>query len=112
MFVGRVWSCPKNPIYETAFHALAEELKGQIKLVKVDMIKYEEPARNYVKNECFHDDWEGYDPKKPIWCYFFISYYQGKIIKQHQSKQFEMVRQNAYKTIEVCNKARQCILFS
>jgi len=46
MFVGEVWSCPKNPIYETAFLALAEELKGQIKLVKVDMIKYEEPARN------------------------------------------------------------------
>ena len=112
MFVGDVWSCHQNPIYETAFHALAEELKDQIKLVKVDMLKYEEPARNYVKNECFHDDWEGYNPDKPIWCYFFISYYQGKIIKQHQSKTFDTARQNAFKTIEACNKARLGKIFN
>lgn len=112
MFVGEVWACHKNPIYELAFYKLAQELKDEIKLVQVDMFKYEDPVRNYVKNECFHDDWEGYDEKQELWCYFFISYYQGKIVKQHQGKQFQIAMKNALMTIEACNKARLGKIFN
>jgi len=103
MFVGDVWSCHKNPIFENAYYALAEELRDDLKLVTVDMIGYDEPAKYYVINFTTRSEW---DKDEPIWCYFFISFYQGQIISQHQGKEFCNHRATAEASIDKVRKIK------
>lgn len=107
MFVGEVWGCPKNPIFELAYFALAEELKDNVKLVTVDMAGYEQPARYYVENFTTHANLSEFDKAKPIWDYFSIGFYQGKIIDQHQKKDFSLHRATALKVIDNVKKVKK-----
>ncbi len=100
MFVGEVWSCHKNPIFEIAYYAMAEELKDNLKLVTVDMAGYEQPARYWVENFTTRANKSEFDKEKSIWCYFFITFYHGEIIDQHQGKEFSRHRETAHKAID------------
>ena len=100
MFVGEVWSCHKNPIFEIAYYAMAEELKDNLKLVTVDMAGYEQPARYWVENFTTRANLSEFDKAKPIWDYFSIGFYHREIIDQHQNKEFSQHRATALKVID------------
>lgn len=102
-FFGEI-TCPKTPKMEPYFHKLAEEYKDHVKFVKISFDDLLSPVEDYIKS-C-----SDYNPMNPIPIYpfFFQTFFNGKLIAQHQKtdnkKLSSMVNQIIDKIDEESNK--------